>query len=265
LTPASDLYSAGIVVYEMLTGTVPFTGDSAIAIAMQHMNEDVPAPSKLNPSVTPHLDAIVARATAKEPGARYQSARDMAEALANWERREPTLVAGAAAQPSSTQSLQPAAVGRYTPRGVTRAALLSLAGLVLLAGSVLAFRVLTDSGEEPSAASNRSSGGAAQRGEPTPNDPAEEAEAETSPTSTEPTDGILISEDIIGARSKDVEKLLEGEGVIVESIDQDSEEEKDTVLGVEPPSGTTVAEGDTVTLTVSTGKAAEEEDDEDDD
>ena len=66
VTAASDLYSAGVVLYEMLTGKVPFTGDSAIEIAMKHVN-DLPAPpSSLRAEIPPELDQIVLRSLAKD-------------------------------------------------------------------------------------------------------------------------------------------------------------------------------------------------------
>lgn len=82
VTHRSDLYSAGIVLFEMLTGTLPFKGDSPIAVAMQHLREDVAAPSSVLASVPPALDHVVAVATAKQPEDRYESARAMREALA---------------------------------------------------------------------------------------------------------------------------------------------------------------------------------------
>jgi serine/threonine-protein kinase len=73
----SDLYSAGIVLYELLTGEVPFTGDSPVEIAMKHLTEVPPLPSALRPDVPEDLDLVVVRALAKEPADRYQSAAAM--------------------------------------------------------------------------------------------------------------------------------------------------------------------------------------------
>jgi beta-lactam-binding protein with PASTA domain/tRNA A-37 threonylcarbamoyl transferase component Bud32 len=81
VTAASDLYSAGVVLYEMLTGKVPFSGDSAIEIAMKHVNELPKPPSHLRPEITPDLDKIVMRALAKAPEDRYQTAEDFIEDL----------------------------------------------------------------------------------------------------------------------------------------------------------------------------------------
>ena len=73
----SDLYSAGIVLYELLTGDVPFTGDTPVEIAMKHLSEVPAPPSELRPEVPPDLDLVVLRALAKEPAERYQSAAAM--------------------------------------------------------------------------------------------------------------------------------------------------------------------------------------------
>src|ERR671930_409826 len=81
VTASSDLYSVGIVLYEMLTGKVPFSGDSAIEIAMKHLNELPKPPSKLRPEIPPELDHVVLRALAKAPEDRYQTAEEFAEDL----------------------------------------------------------------------------------------------------------------------------------------------------------------------------------------
>jgi serine/threonine-protein kinase len=66
----SDVYAAGIVLFEMLTGRVPYDGDRAVDVAWQHVDRDVPAPSSLVPGLPPVLDELVARATRRDPGAR---------------------------------------------------------------------------------------------------------------------------------------------------------------------------------------------------
>ena len=70
----TDLYSTGIVLFELLTGRAPFRGDNPVAVAYQHVNSDPVAPSTLNPRVSPALDAVVLRALAKDRFSRYQSA-----------------------------------------------------------------------------------------------------------------------------------------------------------------------------------------------
>ncbi|MGH3314662.1 MAG: protein kinase domain-containing protein, partial [Nocardioidaceae bacterium] len=73
----SDVYSTGCLLYELLTGRPPFQGDSAIAVAYQHVREPPRPPSEFEPSVPPHVDALVLTALAKQPAERYQSAAQM--------------------------------------------------------------------------------------------------------------------------------------------------------------------------------------------
>ncbi len=77
----SDLYSIGIVLYEMLTGQVPFTGDSPVEIAMKHLSDTPRPPSLLRPEIPPDLDMVVLRALAKSPEDRFQTAEEMDEEL----------------------------------------------------------------------------------------------------------------------------------------------------------------------------------------
>jgi serine/threonine-protein kinase len=88
----SDLYSAGVVLFEMLTGRLPFEGDNDLAIALRHASELAPAPSALAPDLPPALDAIVGCALRKDPGERFQAAHEFADALSALE-----LAGGAAA------------------------------------------------------------------------------------------------------------------------------------------------------------------------
>lgn len=91
----SDLYSAGVVLFEMLTGRVPFRGDTAVAVAYQHVSEKPVAPSSINPEVSPELDAVVAHALVKDPKQRYQSAAQFrADVEAAAEGRMPQTSAG---------------------------------------------------------------------------------------------------------------------------------------------------------------------------
>jgi tRNA A-37 threonylcarbamoyl transferase component Bud32 len=77
----SDVYSLGIVFYEMLTQRVPFDADTPLAVLMKHLNDPLPLPRKIEPAVPEPLERVVLKALAKQPDDRYQSAGEMAEAL----------------------------------------------------------------------------------------------------------------------------------------------------------------------------------------
>ena len=81
----SDIYSLGIVMFEMLTGRVPFDGETPVEVALKHINDDVPSPAKLVPGIPPALDKVVLKATDKYQTERYKSADEMLEALKNVE------------------------------------------------------------------------------------------------------------------------------------------------------------------------------------
>lgn len=77
----SDLFSVGVVAYELLTGRQPFTGDSATAVAYQILHEDPPSARSLVPELPPSIDAVLERALAKSPEARWQRARELGDAV----------------------------------------------------------------------------------------------------------------------------------------------------------------------------------------
>ena len=80
-TAQSDLYSVGIILYELLTGRLPFDGESAVAIAVQHLNDPPQPISELRPDVAPELEAAVMRALAKDPASRWSDADEFIRAL----------------------------------------------------------------------------------------------------------------------------------------------------------------------------------------
>jgi tRNA A-37 threonylcarbamoyl transferase component Bud32 len=86
LGPPSDVYSIGVVMYEMLTGRLPFEAESGIAIAFKHLREEPTPINELNPRVPPGLARIVHKVLAKEPSARYRTASQLAQILINYHR-----------------------------------------------------------------------------------------------------------------------------------------------------------------------------------
>jgi serine/threonine-protein kinase len=119
----SDIYSTGCVLYELLTGRPPFQGDSPVAIAYQHVREEAPPPSQLDPSIPQYANAIVMKALAKDPNYRYQSASEMRADIQRASQgmpvSAPTMAMNAGTQVMQggpgTQSMRPTTMGYDLP------------------------------------------------------------------------------------------------------------------------------------------------------
>lgn len=159
-TAQSDLYSLGVLLFELATGRLPFTGTQPFQIAYKHIHEPVPSPRSLDPTVPEWLERVILRALEKDPARRYASAadmeRDLAEAPASGAE---TLPASLAAPPPTTT-----APTVLTPLGVTRGTYATLrlpgktgpwlaAAAVVVAAAVAAW-LLLPGGEPPAPASS---------------------------------------------------------------------------------------------------------------
>ena len=160
----SDVYSMGCLLYELVTGAPPFSGDSPVAVAYQHVREDPRLPSSINPEVPPELDAILLKAMSKNPANRYQSAaemrNDLLRALAG-QRVEATPVMGDA-EKTTILAAAPAGYGagygrddrwdddeeearRRRRRTITIVSVLA----VLLLGGAIAAAIALSGGDKP--------------------------------------------------------------------------------------------------------------------
>jgi len=255
----SDLYSIGIILYELLTGRVPFEADSAVTIALKQVSEAPVAPSELNPRVTPELEAVVLRALAKEPRERFADADEFIAALDAAASRIPSPRAIAAAEAAAAALPTGAAVGGMAGAG---------AGVVA-----------------PPPPAGPAAPAAAGSDPPTgvyPVQPVRETVVPPPPPRApiEPTGRkrwpwialgglvllglvlLLVSvlspsrvtvPNVVGGSVSTATNRLQSEGFEVETVRDNSDKPRNTVIGQNPPGGTTADEGSLVRITVSEG------------
>jgi serine/threonine-protein kinase len=218
-TPASDIYSIGVILYEALTGRVPFEGDSAVAVALKQVNETPRRPSTINPDVPPALDAVVMRALAKDPAARFTDADafmkglDAAERAPDAPRPEDT-AAFAAVSPEGDHEYTDEEIEEWDEDREARRRRWRWFLIALLVAGVAALV----------------------------------AYALTRPGTVEVPSVTGIAEPIATER-------LEAEGLDVDINPVPSSSPRETVLEQDPLAGEKVDEGSTVTLSVSSGPA----------
>jgi eukaryotic-like serine/threonine-protein kinase len=219
VTAAADLYSIGVILYEALTGRVPFEADSPVAVALKQVSEQPRRPSEVNPRVPLALDGVVLKALAKDPQNRYASADEFLRALdaaevdpassgisdtASWGAGALGAEAGAA-EPGTGEYQQPP--GRWwTRRKIIIAALIAL----LLLGGGVAF-ALTRGGDE-----------------------------------------VRVPA-VTGTQLSDAQAQLEGLGFDVATRPEPACQPVDTVIEQDPLAAEPAEKGSTVTLTVSQG------------
>lgn len=233
----SDLYSLGVCLYEMLCGRVPFTGNTPVAIAYQHVRDAPPPLSQLNPNIPEPLQAIAMKAMAKEPEFRYQSAAEFRADLERARYGQPVTamadsaatmaMAGTSPQTaymggSPTQSFQPAPdpYGRdgYNDEeerkggGIASKILVFLAVVAVVAGLIVL--LLTFTGDQP--------------------------------------EQVAVP-GVVGQQATVARSTLEGAGFRVIEQEQADSAEEGRVISTNPAAEAEVDQGATVTMTVSSG------------
>ncbi|MEJ7824125.1 MAG: Stk1 family PASTA domain-containing Ser/Thr kinase [Solirubrobacteraceae bacterium] len=240
----SDLYSIGIILYELLTGRVPFDAESAVTVALKQVSESPLAPSRLNPAVTGELEAVVMRVLAKDPAERFADADEFIAALEAAASRIPSAAAMAAAEAAA--SGLPTAVGAprppaaLPPANPTRSLTVEpqyvpvepLAplpprdprsrrglwwALAALAAAALLFLIVTLAG----------------------------------PSSVQVPS-------VVNSTSSTAQQRLRREGFEVAVVNVTSDKPRNLVIGQDPAGGTSADEGSKVTLNVSEGPALQD-------
>jgi eukaryotic-like serine/threonine-protein kinase len=158
VTPATDVYSLGVVLFELLTGDVPFPGENFVAVAMKHINEPVPDLASLRPDAPPRLVAAVERALEKDPRRRFRSMNELAQEL---RRCLDDLGARDSQRTFVSRSPVVGARSRHTVRARRRPTWPWLVLLVLAGVGAIVAAVLGLSGSKSPPASTPSGGGGA--------------------------------------------------------------------------------------------------------
>lgn len=230
----SDVYSLGIVLYEMSTGTPPFSGDNPVAIAYQQVQDAVPPPSTRNPAIAAGLEKIILTALEKNPDDRYATADDMRADLLRFRRGDeviggvltatgvnvPTALTPAVAVAAGAVAGTAAERPRQAPRGRNRGTIISISAIIAVLILVLGGLLISRVGSQSSA-------------------------------------GRIDVPDVTNLLESSAKSKLEKLGFKVTSEQSSSTLPKGQVFAQDPEGGTLLAKGESVNLRVSGGLGKE--------
>jgi eukaryotic-like serine/threonine-protein kinase len=287
----ADLYAVGVILYELLTGRVPFEGDSAVAIAMKQVNEAPVPPSHLVPSVPPALEQVVLTALQKDPAHRFQDADSFMAALATARQQLPVpagfapgestqVIAGPLppAEPPPYAPVQALPLDPAGPRRDRRGLWWALGAAVVVAGLV-ALALLLGGGREVTVPEVRGAPEAAAKQALSRRGLRSDVSRQTSPNvaagtviGQDPGPGVEVEEgatvqlvvsdgpgvaripDVRGEGRNAARRALTRLGFMVrEREEASSEVGENRVVETTPAAGTELERGETVTLVVSSG------------
>jgi eukaryotic-like serine/threonine-protein kinase len=252
----TDLYSTGVLLYEMLAGRPPFKGDTAVSVAYQHVSEKVTAPSSHNPEITPELDQVVLNALAKDRDERFQSAEEfrdhlMAAASGIAMEKAPAKTSAMTTVSNTQQAPATEVIGEIQPEDFFKEIGVDFSGAEEQSATKVQSALKSDR-PSPGLLWGVGSGagivlvglliwlitiGGA-----------------FAPITPPPNSGIAVA-DVSGALYEDGAQLLRDQGLLVLRLSEPNfDVPAGEIIRTDPPAGTLVAERTTIEVIVSSGK-----------
>ncbi|MGN6722261.1 MAG: Stk1 family PASTA domain-containing Ser/Thr kinase [Marmoricola sp.] len=285
----SDIYSTGCLLYELLTGRPPFVGDSPVAVAYQHVREQAPRPSSVEPNIPAAIDAIVMKALSKNVDERYQTAAAMKADIDRYlagqpiHAQAPATTIVPAVPPTMVDTPTQAGMVPYEEPRRSRGPIIALiiALIVIIAAAILIIPQLLKShpsqvqvpnvvnmtekaakakllsskltvGSVSSVASNDVPAGSVVSTDPTANTWVNQQSAVNLKVSSG-KQKVTIPSNLVGGTLQEATSQLQGLGLTVKSKPVNSKQAQDTVLKITPPGGSVVVVGSTVTVEYASG------------